>query len=257
MANVRIELRAKNAELHRVVTANGGTVASFCRDHGGLSQQTVGGFINLTVSPYMKDGRPRPITVKLSEIAVMLVEDLFPTSLYRTLVTGPLVGEVSVDRFVALSTARMLSLPAAQETTVEQGELQATLAGVLKTITPRERLVITRRFGLDVGGHEDDDRPTYEEVGAELGVTLERVRQIEKTALRKLRHPSRSRALRAYIGRHVEPGIETTSVEVEAPTQRPSAPVQAPAAPRVEPSGWPKSVADAVERSNHYLGGRP
>jgi len=65
---------------------------------------------------------------------------------------------------------------------------------VLKTLTPREEKVIKMRFGLDDGSEH-----TLEEVGQSFAVTRERIRQIEAKALRKLRHPSRSRKLRAFL----------------------------------------------------------
>jgi RNA polymerase primary sigma factor len=66
---------------------------------------------------------------------------------------------------------------------------------VLKTLTPREEKVIKMRFGLESGGSEH----TLEEVGQHFAVTRERIRQIEAKALRKLRHPSRSRKLKAFL----------------------------------------------------------
>ncbi len=72
--------------------------------------------------------------------------------------------------------------------------LKEQLAGVLKSLTPREEKVLRLRFGLE------DGRPrTLEEVGKEFNVTRERIRQIEAKALRKLRHPSRSKKLRDFL----------------------------------------------------------
>ena len=72
--------------------------------------------------------------------------------------------------------------------------LKEQLEDVLKTLTSREAKVLRLRFGLE------DGRPrTLEEVGKEFDVTRERIRQIEAKALRKLRHPSRSKKLKDYL----------------------------------------------------------
>jgi RNA polymerase primary sigma factor len=74
------------------------------------------------------------------------------------------------------------------------GLLRGQIGEVLAELTDREKRVIMLRFGL-----EDDRARTLEEVGLEFGVTRERIRQIEAKALRKLRHPSRSRRLKDYL----------------------------------------------------------
>ncbi len=72
--------------------------------------------------------------------------------------------------------------------------LKEQLEEVMKTLTPREAKVLRLRFGLD-----DGKARTLEEVGKQFNVTRERIRQIEAKALRKLRHPSRSKKLKEYI----------------------------------------------------------
>ncbi len=72
--------------------------------------------------------------------------------------------------------------------------MKEQLMDVLDTLTPREEKVLRLRFGLD-----DGHQRTLEEVGKEFNVTRERIRQIEAKALRKLRHPSRSKKLRDYL----------------------------------------------------------
>ncbi len=72
--------------------------------------------------------------------------------------------------------------------------LKEQTESVLKTLTPREEKVIKMRFGVGDGSEH-----TLEEVGQSFAVTRERIRQIEAKALRKLRHPSRSRKLRAFL----------------------------------------------------------
>ena len=78
------------------------------------------------------------------------------------------------------------------EMTIRQA-LKESTERVLKTLSPREEKVLRMRFGLDDGAER-----TLEEVGHSFDVTRERIRQIESKALRKLRHPSRSRRLKAF-----------------------------------------------------------
>ena len=72
--------------------------------------------------------------------------------------------------------------------------LKEQLLAVIDTLTPREQKVIRLRYGLD-----DAHPRTLEEVGKEFSVTRERIRQIEAKALRKLRHPNRSKKLKDFV----------------------------------------------------------
>ena len=72
--------------------------------------------------------------------------------------------------------------------------LRETTTRVLASLTPREERVIKMRFGVGEGSEH-----TLEEVGQSFAVTRERIRQIEAKALRKLRHPSRSRRLKPFL----------------------------------------------------------
>ena len=93
------------------------------------------------------------------------------------------LGDFIADQTAVSPSEAVINLDLKQQTT-----------GVLKTLTPREEKVIKMRFGL-----EDGTERTLEEVGQSFAVTRERIRQIEAKALRKLRHPSRSRKLRAFL----------------------------------------------------------
>ena len=79
------------------------------------------------------------------------------------------------------------------ETIIINEELKEKITEVLYTLAPREKVVLELRYGLN-----GDEPKTLEEVGKEFGVNRERIRQIEAKALRKLRHPKRSREIRPY-----------------------------------------------------------
>ena len=106
---------------------------------------------------------------------------------------------ISLDGFIGDDQDTRLSDVVADDSAVslefvaEQRLLADQIRDTLETLTPRERRVIERRFGL---GDDNDD--TLTSIGREIGVTRERIRQIETTALRKLRHPSRAKRLRGF-----------------------------------------------------------
>ena len=106
---------------------------------------------------------------------------------------------VSLDGFVGDDQDTRLSDMVADENATnlelaaEYRLLAERIRDTLLTLTPRERRVIERRFGLG-----DDKDESLTAIGREIGVTRERIRQIESTALRKLRHPSRAKRLRGF-----------------------------------------------------------
>jgi RNA polymerase primary sigma factor len=106
---------------------------------------------------------------------------------------------ISLDGFVGEDQDTRLSDVVADdnatslELAAEHRLLADQIRDTLLTLTPRERRVIERRFGLT-----DDTDETLTSIGREIGVTRERIRQIEATALRKLRHPSRAKRLRGF-----------------------------------------------------------
>ena len=106
---------------------------------------------------------------------------------------------VSLDGFVGEDQETRLSDMVADENATnlelaaEYRLLADRIRDTLLTLTPRERRVIERRFGLG-----DDKDESLTAIGREIGVTRERIRQIESTALRKLRHPSRAKRLRGF-----------------------------------------------------------
>lgn len=83
--------------------------------------------------------------------------------------------------------------------TVASNDLKERVREVLKSLTPREEKVLKMRFGIDVASEH-----TLEEVGRDFSVTRERIRQIEVKALRKLRHPSRSGTLQAFVNSDID-----------------------------------------------------
>ena len=90
--------------------------------------------------------------------------------------------------------------------TVANSDLKERVREVLKTLTPREEKVLKMRFGIDVASEH-----TLEEVGKDFSVTRERIRQIEVKALRKLRHPSRSKKLQTFFEKEYIFGPEETA----------------------------------------------
>jgi hypothetical protein len=105
---------------------------------------------------------------------------------------------------LAAAASAPAALPAPDEI-FDTNELAVNVAQVLGTLTSREADIVSRRFGL--GPHTES---TLQEVADHYGLSADRIRQIEVKALRKLRHPSRAKNLRAFVSPDVLPEEERT-----------------------------------------------
>ena len=206
-ADVRVEFRFKNARLYHAIqeasykdkdyrkSFDRGRVLAFCRFYG-VQYDSVSQLLNLQLSPILKKPRNtyRPICVTLSDILDIDCATLFPQALYAQSWPKNFSTNIPLATFVGLGAAKHLTLPPSSFEAVANRELRELMTAAVATLTPRETRVITRRFGLDGEGER-----TFEEVAQEYAVCRERIRQIEAKAMRKLRHPSRSRRLRPFV----------------------------------------------------------
>ena len=135
----------------------------------------------------------------LASILGVPEEELFPDELLYAIRRG-IFSHRTVDltkqEVASIGTVyqKFLTMPPEFENDAMLSQLKDDVLSVLKTLTPREQRVLTLRFGLDGGGSRTD-----REVGEEFNISKGRVQQVEAKALRKLRHPSRSRVLIDYV----------------------------------------------------------
>ena len=175
----------------------------------GLRASDLGEMVGLKVASIrgyeaLRNFPPPGVAKRIAEALRMTVEALFPPWLREFRIEqGPSVltdAHCSYERALEEGLVRPEALPASwmlpsPEEVVDLNLLRERVREVLDTLSPRIRLVLELRFGLD-----EEGRPRIlEEVAAHLGVTKERIRQIESKALRLLRHPSRSRRLRDFL----------------------------------------------------------
>lgn len=219
---LRVEARFRNARLYNAIVERAapptskdgagsasqtrGVVAGWCRLHG-LNKNRVYALLNLqsVPAPY-KIGKnygilfPDPTCQRIANLLDRDIGYLFPPGLYQ--IKWPrLAVETEYERMIPLLQAprEFLELPPSQEEEQARRELRAELLKQLATLTPREEKVIRMRFGFGDFGLGDGWEIPLEEVGRRFGVSQTRIRQIQEKALRKLRHPSRSGALRPFL----------------------------------------------------------
>lgn len=207
MEDLLVQSRFRNLQLWGLLA--GRTVAEVCRD-GGLNQVEFGALLNLKQSPKVwkrdswrakkSDRNPCDLVFSVSAQRIaayfkMLPEDLFPDSLYSLSLPDYVERTYDSVELLPLLAAggERYALPPAQFEASQTSEIADVIERQLETIRPREALVLRLRTGL-----EDGTEHSYEEIGEILAVTPSRANQIEKNALRKMRHPSRSRVLRPF-----------------------------------------------------------
>lgn len=214
-ADYRVTVKVRNNRILKAIEEAGGQPGQKWCESVGLSYVRVNDLINMTTGPLRRNGELTHTAQRLCEAVDKLPEDLWSNEQLYPLEKNFSELEMSHDQLLALMPnadgPRRLGFE------IEDEERARVLQQALDTLTYREQEVIKAR-------HYDDK--TLEQVAREHGLTRERIRQIEARALRKLRHPSRSEAIREATEDSGETVVERyrkeRDIQPKPPTDWPS-----------------------------------
>lgn len=193
MSDLLFDLRIKNNNLIKNRMRLGLTQEQVGKKIG-IGGCSYGCYENLRCYPY-QNGKWSKLSLRLSELFEVPVEKLFPELLKEIKKTRILKEVPLCDVLEYRDYNKLLIEERHNDNKLELIEFKNGMHNVVtKTLSKREHLVLKLRFGLD-----GEDEKTLDEVGLIIGTSRERVRQIEAKALRKLRHPSRTKILRNLI----------------------------------------------------------
>jgi RNA polymerase sigma factor (sigma-70 family) len=183
----RVTVKVRNARIINALAEMGEVVGLKVSAKIGISYSKLLALSNLAVSPIDKDGNIIPEVLKICDFTNKMPFDLFSPDQIVPLETNTAEVDMTADEVEIL----MLSSSGAPNPEKLLGDSQSAkaISNLLDTLGPRESKIIKLRYGMDCDTH------TYEEIGKVFGVTKDRIRQIEARALRKMRHPSRSKEL--------------------------------------------------------------
>ncbi len=181
MKDYRLTIKVRNNRLLKAIESVGGTPGGKWCEENGLSYIRVNNLVNMTSSPLTAEGKLHRDAARLCDVLQKLPEDLWSNEQLYPLERNFSEMEMDHAQVVALLPHEQQSyLPDFSE--FEQAQTRALVSKAVSTLGQRAQEVIQMRF---------TDELTYEECGKRLGITRERVRQIEAKALRVLRHPTR------------------------------------------------------------------
>ncbi len=183
MKDYRVELKVKNNLLWQAIIATGCSNVSQFSKRYGVWPGAIYNYLNLKRTPINKDGSWRKDALHLGDIFKTSPENLFPPQhVWEGLLKNTGVLEMSwedIER-LPMSAAAMLTDNHTPETEAMEEDTRSALLDSLNGLGPRDRLIIEGRFGLY------GEPKTFEQLGDELGVSMERIRQIECRVMRKL-----------------------------------------------------------------------
>lgn len=187
----RVTVKVRNARIINALAELGEVVGQIAATKIGISYAKLLALSNIKLSPIDEEGNIIPEVLKLCDYLNKMPLDLFSVEQIVPLKTNTAELDMSIEE------VEMLMLPASERQDPEQllADMQVNnaLRFALETLTPREAKVLQLRFGVDCEDH------TFEELGQIMGISKERVRQIEAKALRKLRHSSRAYPLQMTV----------------------------------------------------------
>ncbi len=189
MKDYRVTVKVRNNRILRAIKEVGGSPGQkWCEAHG-MSYGMVNGLINMTISPLLSDGSLRPDALRLCDVTNTIPDDLWSSAQLFPLERNFSDMEMDHEQVVALlpDEGQTYSLDTSE---IEQEQRASIIWEILSTFPKNEQDVMRMRYYEDM---------TLRETGEVLGVSCERVRQIEMRVLRKLRNPSRADPLRVLL----------------------------------------------------------
>ncbi len=188
--SVGIEARIKHGDFLAALQTRGWNQSEAAR-FLGVTPSTFGHWINMSEVPDWENFSSE-ITTRLFELTGKMPEELWPEEVFTEefLASPKMLRRYRKVPVQLLAGAGILSLPVpTPEDTMEETERRQIINAVLKTIPKREQAILESRFF---------EGKTLEEISQDMGVTRERIRQLEQRAFRLLRHPMRARQLAHY-----------------------------------------------------------
>jgi RNA polymerase sigma factor (sigma-70 family) len=190
--NIELTMRIRNAALLDAITKQRTelqmTIAQWC-EIIGISPAYYQALVSFRRSPLTSNGDIKEKVKLICSTLDMDFADLFDVELYDELDTNRLVTFVSPTQLRSICDSRQLD---ALSSSSNHKALVSRIEEALETLSPRDEKVLRMRFGID------EEERTLKEIGEEFGCSGERIGQIERKALKRLRHPSVSKELRPF-----------------------------------------------------------
>ena len=191
MKDYLIQIKIKNAPMMNMMRANGIETAAQLSRLADVTQGVIGNYLNLKEVPISKTtGVWRPSVLKIAKALKVLPDMLFPERhITKALKTNKVEGQVSFDDIGNLIDSCDVFVDRLSESITDEAKEDTLdrLDKCLEKLSIREQKVLKKRFGIGI----ENTPLNYDEIGQDFSVTRERIRQIERSAFRKLRHPSR------------------------------------------------------------------
>ena len=180
MKDYRVEVKVKNNYLFKLMESYGLSNAAELSRASGLAQTDIGKLLNLKVPAFTKTGKPTAATQILCDFFTCSVDDLFPPQH----INDPLqINSSAIEANMAELTSSNLLAGGTDPLQILSNDDAADLvAAAVGKLTSREKTIVDARFGLNGEGEK-----TLVQIGKELNLSSNRVRQIEQKAIRKLR----------------------------------------------------------------------
>lgn len=192
MKDYRLEIKIKNNYLYEKMQEKGISTASELARVVGLAPTVIGEILNLKITAYTNKGTVRSSIQCLCDFFSCNPEDLFPAQhIFDPLTVNQGAIQANIGELMSSNLLESVHNPDLLAESIEQKE---AIEKTLGQLTSREKKVLEMRYGLG-----DEEGCTLKEAGIKLNVSPERLRQIELKALRKLRHPDRTKHLRLAL----------------------------------------------------------